>query len=258
MAAESDIELLVRAARAAGHVALTFRGAAQSWTKDDGTPVSEADLAANEALRTILMGARPGYGWLSEEDGRASGGPLSFIVDPIDGTRAYMRGDTYWTVVAAVLDGGRPVAGVIYRPFVDTLYCARLGGGATRNGRPVHVSGRQELRDARVALPGPLYRDGGFETAGVVRAHNVSSLALRLAKAGEGRLDAVITKSGPHHWDLAAADLFVHEAGGTLTNLSGETLDYAAETTSHGAVFAGTPYLAEPLRRMAARHDAAA
>lgn len=256
-AAERDLDLLIRAVRVAGHIALKYRGGARHWTKGDGSPVSEADLAANASLQEILCGARPDYGWISEENG-SEGRERSraFVVDPIDGTRAYLAGETTWSVVAAVLEDGRPVSAAIYRPFVDTLYCAERGGGALRNGLRVRVSGRCQLSDASVSMPGPLYREGRFKSAGVTRARHVPSLALRLAKVGDGEIDAVISKPGPHHWDLAAADLFVHEAGGTLTNLSGETLDYAAETTSHGAVFAGTPELAQSLRRMASESNA--
>lgn len=257
MGAESDLELLVRAVRRAGQVALSWRGNARNWAKADGSPVSEADLAANDALQEVLCGARPHYGWLSEENGRKGGGGRTFVVDPIDGTRAYIRGETTWTVVAAVVEAGRPLAGAIFRPVAGTLYSAARGEGAMRNGRAVQSSRKSDLREARVAMPAPLYRDGEFERAGVERANYISSLALRLAKAGEGRVDAVITKQGPHHWDLAAADLFVHEAGGTLTDLSGETLDYAAETTSHGAIVAGSSALAQSLRRMAVDHDPA-
>lgn len=253
------MELLVRAVRTAGHIALTYRGMAKSWTKDDGSPVSEADIAANDSLFEILRGERPDYGWLSEENGAMDGSDArTFVVDPIDGTRAYLRGDTLWTVVAAILDEGRPVAAAIFRPYVDTLYTARRGGGANRNGRPVRVSTRTALDGARVSIPGPVYRDGGFAAAGVERAKNVASIALRLAKAGEGRLDGVVCKPGPHHWDLAAADLFVHEAGGTMTDYSGETLNYAAACTSHGPTVAGPPELAAALRRMAQKVPAAA
>ena len=259
MAAEDDLALLTRAVRSAGEVALGYFGKARSWSKDDGTPVSEGDLAANDRLQDILCGARPDYGWISEENERTGHGKaFSFIVDPIDGTRAYMGGKPLWTVVAAVLREGRPVASAIYRPVTDTLYGATLGGGSTRDGRPIRVSGRRELKGGRIAMPAALYHEAGFEAAGLERANWVASLALRLAKAGEGRLDAVITKHGPHHWDLAAADLLVHEAGGTLTTLTGETLNYAAETTSHGPVFAGTPDIADRLRAMAAAHDPAA
>ncbi|ORE92460.1 inositol monophosphatase [Stappia sp. 22II-S9-Z10] len=257
MAAESDLALLTRAVRAAGEVALSFRGTPKSWQKADGSPVSEGDLAANQRLQEILAPARPDYGWISEESERTGHDlPVSFIVDPIDGTRAYMRGEDEWSIVAAVLHAGRPVAAAIFRPVTGTLFAAALGQGATRDGAAVRVTGRSGLAGARIAMPAALYK-GAFIAAGIERAPPTPSLALRLAKIGEGRIDGVITKPGPHHWDLAAADLFVQEAGGTLTTLSGETLNYAAETTSHGSVFAGTPELAEPLRRLAAEQTAA-
>ncbi len=103
-------------------------------------------------------------------------------------------------------------------------------------------------------MPGAVYRDAGLREAGVSRADNVASLALRLAKVASGRLDAVLTKPGPHHWDLAAADLIVHEAGGTLGGLDGRTLDYAAPATAHGPTVAGPAALVAALRAHAAEH----
>lgn len=250
----ADLAVLIEAVRAAGEEGLRrFGSDVRTWTKDDGSPVSEADLAANETLRAALLGARPHYGWRSEEDGAAAGtDPRTFVVDPIDGTRAYLRKETAWTVVAAIVEAGRPVAAAIYRPMGGALYTAVAGEGAARDGRPLAISSCAGVAGARVAMPGPLYRDCGFKGAGVSRTGSVPSLALRLAKVGEGRIDAVITKPGAHHWDLAAADLIVREAGGTLTGLSGAVLDYAAEDTSHGCVVAGPLSLVEALRRIAA------
>lgn len=257
---EADLALLIAAVRAAGAAARErFGRTVRVETKADGSPVSEADIAANDVLRTHLCTARRAYGWLSEENGRCGGaGPKTFVVDPIDGTRAYLRGETAWTVVAAVVEAGRPVAAAIFRPVGDTLYAARRGGGARRNGRAIAASAHHAARGARVALPGPLYREGGFREAGVARAGNIPSMALRLAKVAEGRIDAALTKPGAHHWDLAAADLICHEAGATLTGVEGEPLAYDSESTQHGPVLAGPAPLALALRRTLGRRPSGA
>nr|WP_269751220.1 inositol monophosphatase family protein [Acuticoccus mangrovi] len=251
--------MLVEAVRTAGTLARRFfDGDVKSWMKDDASPVSEADIAVDQRLSEILRAARPGYGWLSEELGFAGEGMRTFVVDPIDGTRAFLRKERAWSVVAAVVERGRPVAAAVFEPMRDACYTATVGTGAFRNGERLHVSMRTSLDGAQVALPGPLYRDGGFREAGVERCKWIPSLALRLARVGEGRIDGCVTKQGPHHWDLAAADLIVHEAGGTLTTLTGTVLRYDTDATSHGPAVAGPLGLVDALRRLAVAHESRA
>jgi myo-inositol-1(or 4)-monophosphatase len=256
---DAELALLTRSVRAAGERALGyFRTNVRQWAKPDGSPVSDADIAVDEALSAALRSARPHHGWISEELGGVAGSGRAFVVDPIDGTRAFLAGEEGWTVVAAVVEAGRPLAAAIYRPVRDELYAASLGAGAFRNGERLGTSGRSALAGATVAMPGGLFREAGLKDAGVKRAGWVPSLALRLARVARGMPDAVITKAGPHHWDLAAADLIVHEAGGTITGLAGSVLQYDAIETRHGPVVAGPPALAEALRNRAAGHFAGA
>lgn len=256
---DSDLAVLSAAVQTAGETALSlFNAPTRTWAKADGSPVSEADLAVDAALSAALMTARPGYGLLSEEHISDTGFEArTFVIDPIDGTRAFLRGERVWSVVAAIIEGGRPVAAAILQPVNGQLYLATAGGGATRNGEPITVSQRTGLAGAQVALPGPLYREGGLGAAGVKRAAAIPSLALRLARVADARLDGVITKPGPHHWDLAAADLIVQEAGGTLTSLAGTVPRYDSFETSHAPVIAAPRSLAEALRSKAAEAFAA-
>ncbi|WP_157961535.1 inositol monophosphatase family protein [Acuticoccus kandeliae] len=251
---EEDLALLREAVQEGGAIATGFFGGSiKQWNKGDGSPVSDADIAVDEILSERLRRARPDYGWISEEIGIAPGmASRAFVVDPIDGTRAFLRGESAWTVVAAVIEDGRPIASVVLRPVTGEFYEARRGHGAYRNGERVSVARRRGLDGAHVSMPGPLFRAAGFRDMGVARAGSVPSLALRLAKVSDGQLDAVITKQGPHHWDLAAADLIVHEAGGTLTSLDGTVPRYDSVVTAHAPVVAGPPDLADRLRRMAA------
>ncbi|MEM8664476.1 MAG: 3'(2'),5'-bisphosphate nucleotidase CysQ, partial [Pseudomonadota bacterium] len=231
----ADKELLLEAVRAAGVVARRYFGKApRDWRKDDGSPVSEADIATEAALHDTLTAARPHYGWMSEErpdDIRMA--ERTFVVDPIDGTRGYLRGDRMWSVVAAIIEEGRPIAAAIAAPVAGTLYAAALGGGAERNGTAIAVSTHATLGGANVAMPSTLYREGGMQALGMTRAQGLPSLALRLAKVAEGRYDGVITKKGAQHWDLAAADLIVREAGGALTQLDGTPPRYDTADTRH-------------------------
>jgi myo-inositol-1(or 4)-monophosphatase len=235
-------EHLAAAVREAGLLALsTFRTPVKSWLKDNSSPVSEADVAADRLLRARLLAPDPTVGWLSEESeddcARISARQV-YIVDPIDGTRAYLAGLPDWSVSAALVEEGRPVAAAIFAPARDEMFTAVAGQGAWRNGAKVEVSAGNALAGARVAGPrGFLDRLDGTG-AGLVAVPKVHSLALRLAWVAAGQLDAAFASGNSHDWDLAAADLLVHEAGGTLTTFTSRYLTYNRSRPVHGALIA--------------------
>jgi myo-inositol-1(or 4)-monophosphatase len=241
--------------RAAGDVAMrTFRGPIRSWTKAHNSPVSEADMAVDALLREKL--SRPDIGWLSEEsqDNRSRlRGHALYIADPIDGTRAYLAGLPDWCVCAALVEHGRPVVAGIYAPVTDELYLAALGQGATRNGAPIAVSGGEALSGARVAGPaGYLTRLSSH--AGIETIPKIHSLALRLTRVAEGAIDVGLASVNAHDWDLAAADLLVHEAGGALTDLSGDRLVYNLHDPVHDAVLAASKPRHKEMLELVHRH----
>ena len=233
-------EELGAALREAGPIALrTFRSEVKSWTKHGNSPVSEADIAVDTFLRERL--SRDGFGWLSEEsqdDHARLEAERLFIVDPIDGTRSYLAGKTDWSIVAAVVEKGRPVAAAVYVPVDDALYLAASGAGATCNGSPIAASPGATLADARVAGPKKfLDRFSAIDPA-TIHEPKIHSLALRITRVAEGRIDAALASINAYDWDLAAADLLVHEAGGAMTNLAGDLLVYNLHNPVHGAVLA--------------------
>lgn len=154
---QSDLALIADAAKEAGAVAYGFFNQSPEvwWKNGDRSPVSAADFAANKTLETILRKARPDYGWLSEETeddaGRLSRETL-FIVDPIDGTRAFLGGQKVWCVSVAVVHRGRPVAGVLYAPALEEFYEAVDGGVALKNGMPFTVSAAGPDELSRLAI----------------------------------------------------------------------------------------------------------
>ncbi len=229
--ADSDEELLHAAVREAGALAATyFAGSANSWTKDDGTPVSDADLAIDELLKERLHGARPGYGWLSEET-KDTPDRLTYsrvwVIDPIDGTRAFLEGTEHWCIVAALVEHGRPVLGAVYLPLGDRMYAARLGAGAWLNGRRLAVSQRRELAGSRViAHQGILRPERWRRPWPSLNVSMTTALALRLCLVADGSYDAAVAIGEKSDWDLAAGDLIVHEAGGQVSDLDGGRLTY--------------------------------
>lgn len=252
----ADADLLLAAAREAGAMAMGyFRCSPEVWTKGDSSPVSEADLAVDRFLGEYLRAARPDYGWLSEEtadDPSRLERRRVFIVDPIDGTRAFIRGDEDWTVSLAVVEDGRPVAAVVLCPPRDELFLATRGGGARLNGTPVSTSGRAALPGSRLAGPKGFVRHAVFSDAGVEPVPLVHSLAYRLSLVAAGRLDAAAASSKACDWDLAAADLLVHEAGGRLTDLAGHGVVYNRPSVRHPPLVAATPGLLAPIAALLA------
>lgn len=244
----------------AGAVAMAHFGQpVRQWEKADGSLVSAADFAANDVLVTALGGARPSYGIISEESGGEHRGasPRTFLIDPIDGTRGFLRGERYWSVVAAVIEGGRPVAGAVFEPVRERLFSAYAGGGAVCAGARLTVSRASAAAGAKIAVPASLFRDRGMKDAGIERAPVLPSLAVRLMRVAAGRYDAVVTKPGAHHWDLAAADIIVQEAGGTLVDLEGRALRYDTAETKHPSIVAAPTALAQVLLHQLGRSDTA-
>jgi len=259
-----DLELLEAAARTAGAVAMRFfRKDPQVWMKEGDSPVTEADLAANQHLLDVLTGARPAYGWLSEEsednENRLTADRL-FVVDPIDGTRGFMDGSEDWTVSVAVVErqieagtdssgpsSWRPSSAALYNPCRDEMYLAKLGGGAFMNGAKMATADQSSLSMAKISVSKPMYRDLDLEQLGAVRTRYIPSLAYRLALVASGSVSAAIAKPNAHDWDLAAADLLVHEAGGLLWGETGAPISYNSRIPRHGILFASGNLLGEPL-----------
>jgi myo-inositol-1(or 4)-monophosphatase len=243
-----DLALLRDAAVEAGRIAMRFfRKSPEVWMKDGTSPVSAADYAVDRFLRDALLAARPDYGWLSEETADSAArlsARKTFVVDPIDGTRGFLEGQNAWCVSVAIVEGGRSLAGALECPARDETYWAQQGVGAFRNGAAIRVravpddpeiAGHRNLIDALT---------GGLSSR--ARRHQyVPSLAYRLAMIAEGRLDATFVKANAHDWDLAAADLILHEAGGGILNAARVRPTYAGVEISHGPLVAGSGDLLE-------------
>jgi myo-inositol-1(or 4)-monophosphatase len=237
-----ELDLLAATLREAGALALkTFQVPLKSWLKDQSSPVSEADIAVDRFLRARLAEAGSDTGWLSEEtaDDRSSRQARRlWIVDPIDGTRSYLAGRPDWAISVALVADGRPVLAGVFAPVTDELFLARGGGGATRNGVPIRASAGEGLEGAKVAGPKRLVQALTATAPRMTVAPRIGSLALRLIRVADGELDVAFASGSSHDWDLAGADLLVHEAGGALTTLVGQSLTYNRQELVHGALVA--------------------
>jgi myo-inositol-1(or 4)-monophosphatase len=242
VAPEAHADLLVQAVREAGALALSMFGApVKNWIKGKSSPVCEADIAADRLLRERLTGAMPSYGWLSEESIDAPARLAArrvWIVDPIDGTRGFLAGYPDWAVSAALVEDGRPVTAVLFAPATDELFLAVKGKGATCNGAPIQASPGERLDGTRLAGPQRRLERLAAAVPGITMVPKIHSLALRIARVADGTLDAALAGPNSHDWDLAAADLLVHEAGGALTAPNGGPPLYNRPDPVHGVLIA--------------------
>ncbi|WP_340645187.1 3'(2'),5'-bisphosphate nucleotidase CysQ [Phenylobacterium sp.] len=245
----ADLDLIVAAALEAGRLAVRMRDEGLTVEiKPDKTQVTNADLATDALLTERLRTARPDYGWLSEETAdnadRLSNRRL-FVVDPIDGTRAFIRDRPWWAVSIAVVEDGLPIAGVVFAPDVEETYTAIAGEGAKMNGAPIHASdcnlleGCGMIGDERMFLhpswpePWPSMR---------IEARN--STAYRMCLVAAGTFDAAIAIVRKSDWDLAAADLIAREAGAYCGDHLGKPFAYNQANPSQPSLVCAAPRLA--------------
>ena len=271
--AAEALAILVAAARAGGEIALRDFRKGQATTarvayKAGNSPVTQADLDVDAFLKRELGAAFPDAGWLSEETADDPGRLAlseTIVVDPIDGTRAFLSGDPRWTVALALVVDGRPVAGVVHAPALQETYAASLGAGATRNGEPIAASARTRLDGAKIGGPKALV--GAIaQKAGVafVLEPRIPSLAYRFARVADGSLDVALASVDAHDWDIAAADILLAEAGAGLRDTQGRSLIYNRPSSRRDSL-AAAPHalvgnLAEALSRAihaepSARHE---
>jgi len=239
-----DLALLEDAVRAAGDIARKFYGGDyRQWSKEGGSPVTEADLAVNKYLCDTLLAARTDYGWLSEEsadDAARLEKQKTFVVDPIDGTVAFLKNRPHFTICVAIVTDGRPSCGTVYNPITDELYAARTGAGAWCNGKSIHVSERDGLEGC--AMLGDRNQLGHAPWP-PMHVQNRNSVAYRLALVADASADASVSLTSKRDWDLAAADVILHEAGGRLTDSAGRILRYNRASTLQSSLVAAGPKL---------------
>jgi myo-inositol-1(or 4)-monophosphatase len=242
----ATLATLIEAARRGGDIALSYfrlnaHTAAAVTYKTGGSPVTEADHAVDAALADILRAAFPAAAWLSEEtedDPARLARDTVIVLDPIDGTRAFVKGDPCWTVALALVRNGRPVAGVVHAPALNETFAAALGAGATLNGAPIHAAQFAALDGVQVGGP------RGLRLALAVKAGFRAepgppspSLAYRLVSVAAGRVEIGLSGAGSHDWDIAAADIILEEAGAGLHEDGGQ-VRYNQASTGHNALVA--------------------
>lgn len=261
--AESDLPVfltrLEAVAREAGDIAMTYfrpgaRTAAAVSYKGGGSPVTEADFAVDRFLFEQMRRIAPEAGWLSEEtadsDDRLSRERL-IIVDPIDGTHAFTRGDERWAVCIALIEAGQPTAGVVHAPARGETFTAARGLGAFLNGERLAPATRTAITGSLVIAPRPLHSRISALPQNIAIAPRTPSLALRLVDIAAGRHDLVISSPNARDWDIAAADAILREAGVALEEVENGELTYNRSSSKRGMLVAAPKSLIEEIRTIA-------
>lgn len=258
-----DTTAVITAARAVGDMALARWGGEggtyRVWDKVPGHPVSDIDLAADHALRDYLGKIAPEAGWLSEETADSPerlACDSIWCVDPIDGTRDFVRGREGWAVSIALIRGGSPQLGVLYAPCRGELWVAERGTGATCNGQSLRVAPRETLAGSRV--PADSLEKPDSDLAMVAKPN---SIALRVAMVAGGEADLVATLRWGYEWDVAAAALIASEAGAVISDAFGAPLAFNKRdpqafgllATAPGIHSAAVERLADRAERLAPR-----
>jgi myo-inositol-1(or 4)-monophosphatase len=247
------LDAVSAAAREAGQVAMArWRGEFAHWDKVPGEIVSELDLELDALLIERLGGIDPEAGWLSEETADSAERllvPRVWVVDPIDGTRDFVRGRRGWAVSVALVEGGRVIAGVLDAPARGEHWAAALGEGATLNGSLLRASDRATLSGARV--PADILPKGDLD---LVMVEKPNSIALRMAMVARGDADLLAAMRWGHEWDIAAAALIAEEAGATVTDALGRKLRFNSTKGEMFGVLACAPGIhAAAVERLASR-----
>lgn len=224
---------------AAGRSGSDFR----RWEKVPGHPVCDVDIEIDAFLREALGRLDPEAGWLSEEtldDSDRIERRRVWVVDPIDGTRDYLRGRTGWCVSVALVEKRVPVLGVLAAPARGEHWTAERGRGAWRNGERLHVSGRTSLAGARVPAEqlAAVDRD-------LVPVPRPNSIALRIGMVAAGEADLVATLRWGYEWDIAAAALIAGEAGAAVSGALGQPLTFNTASGESFGVLISTPAIHE-------------
>lgn len=255
---KTDLALILETAREAGDLARSMKAQGlKIWSKEGGSPVTDADIAVDELLKARLEAARPDYGWLSEEtadDPTRLERTRLFVVDPIDGTAAFLKNKPWWSVSIAVVEAGKPVAGVVFAPDLDETFTATIGGGAFLNDAVIAASPQDRVEDCRMLGDAPMFRHPAWrEPWPPMHIETRNSIAYRMCLVADGRFDAALALSGKSEWDLAAADLICAEAGAVCTDHKGRGYGYNRPNPRLPSLISAAPAL-HPLILERVRH----
>jgi len=243
MAGNHELDVLQQAVRQAGQQALKLAAEGfETHIKKDRSPVTTADLAVNQILHERLLTTFPHDAWLSEEtpdDPRRLENKRVWVIDPIDGTKYFMRGVPQYAISVALVESRQPAVAAVYNPATDELFSAVRGMGAWLNGQPIHVTPARNGRPVILVNPPALERGIFRAIEAAAECRPMGSIAYTLALVAAGRADATLNLDGLNEWDVAGGVLLIEEAGGAVMDRNGSPLSFnQAKTTIRGILAA--------------------
>ena len=234
---DNELKIAKEAALRAGEILLKYYGRSyEIREKSKNNPVTTADFEADDFLRDTLLGSFPDYGWLSEET-RDSSERLSknrvWVVDPLDGTKEFIRGVPEFVVSIGLVENCKPILGVIYNPVKNELFSAVKGEQASLNGILISCTNCQSLSEASVFTSRTETKDGLWEQYEKYFRKRIEcgSVAYKLAKTAAGHADLFISLKPKNEWDICAGDFLVERAGGKVFTRKGEGIRYNSRNT---------------------------
>ena len=235
---EKDKKIALDAVKEAGLIALKFyKKDFKSWNKGPDNPVTEADYKINNLLQSKLCTHRKDYGWLSEEstdDLTRLTKRAVWVVDPIDGTKAFINRKPEFTICIALVVDSLPIIGIVYNPATEELYEAVRDQGSKLNGKVINVSNCNNLNQASLLASSTSFKNFNFKTSNKSTKFTfVNSIAYRIALVASGKYDATVTLSQKSDWDIAAAILIAQEAGGISSYSDGSLAVFNNKDTLH-------------------------
>ena len=253
----NELDVATSAAREAGDIIRSLYGTAIAVREkgDRGdSPLTEADTRANELLANRIRSAFPDDGWMSEESVDTQERLQRrrvWIVDPLDGTKEFLRRIPELAVCVALVADGEPIVGVTYNPITDELFAAARGAPATLNGTPIRVRSTRALEAATVLASRSETERGEWRRfRGRFTIEPCGSVAYKLARVAAGTADATFTLSPKNEWDVCSSAFVIDRAGGRVTGLDGSPVRYNQPDPRLGGVIASNGALHEPLLRL--------
>lgn len=253
-----ELEVLIDVIRTAGTEALRFAATGfETIRKADHSPVTSADLAVNQILQSRLQSTFPQDGWLSEES-PDSGERLQktriWVVDPIDGTKAFINGEPEFCISVALIERGQPIVGAIFNPSTHELFTATRRGGLRLNDKsvtPQDTCGDQQPVVAVSPWEQQIGRFTSFMPS--ITSLPLRSIAWALALTASGRIHAAVTLEPENEWDVAAGAILIEEAGGTISDGRGNDLTFNRREPRYNGIIAASPHCPEALARQLKR-----
>ena len=244
---DPDLNLLITAAQKAGELAKNYDfKRLKVWEKEGAAgPVTEADIEIDRMLFQYLTAARPNYGWLCEEstnDFPHYERACSFVIDPIDGTRDFIKGGNNWSHSFAVVKNGKVSAAVVYVPRQDLLFSAYLGGGSWLNGERIKIkainkTGEFDLIAAKLVEDDKIWKSNSKPKFN--REHK-PSIAFRMASVSCGKYHAMMSLRDSWEWDVCAGSLLITESGGIVLDRNLEPPVFNTKRQFISGIIAGT------------------